>query len=262
MESPPVPKKQLKKIYNEVSAYLRALLKKDMHDNKFIIFSQVRTGSHLLTDLLNCHPDIFCAGEIFHHDAVRAKLFFPMLYIKGRIVRFEKRFHGFQSKPYQIKRQHSDQKESLTIFHKNGWKIIHLQRRNILRQQVSGMLAQQRQQWNTTKENPFVKSKFIIDSKKLIKEIQQGENSTLQDKEMLATLPYYLEVIYEDDLLNSEQHQKTADRVFEYLGIDSVPVKAKLIKASTDRLSDSIENYDEIVSSISKTKYAKFLDEK
>jgi len=257
-------KQELIKIHNEVSAYLWALLKKDKPDNKFIIFSQFRTGSHLLTNLLNCHPNVFCAGEIFLNNLVRKKLFFPMLYIKGKMVRFEKHVYGFQLKSYHINKLHFifDRKEFLTTLHKNGWKIIHLQRRNLLRQTISGMVARQRQQWNTTKEKPFLKSKFLIDSKKLIKGIQNRENLKLQEKEMLVQLPYCLEVIYEDELLNSEQHQKTADRVFEYLGVDSVPVKTTLIKASSDKLSDMIENYEEVSSVISKTKYAKFLDDK
>lgn len=239
------------------------MLKKDQHDNKFIIFSQGRSGSNLLTDLLNCHPDIFCEDEIFHKNLVRRKLFFPMLYIRGQTVKVKEKNYGFQLKPlHLIKSTFISPEKIMTTLHKNGWKIIYLQRRNLLRQVISIMIGMQRQQWHGTQKEPFVKYNFFIDSKKLIKEIQRRENLTLQQKKMLAHISSNFERNYEDDLLKSEQHQKTADRVFEYLGLDSVPVKTKLIKASSDRLSDMIVNYEEIVSTISKTKYAKFLDEK
>lgn len=69
-----------------------------------------------------------------------------------------------------------------------------------------------------------------------------------------------LPLIYERDLLNSEQHQKTLDTIFSYLDTYSVPVKSKLKKISTHNLADDIINYEEVVDFIQATKYHHFLE--
>ena len=50
--------------------------------------------------------------------------------------------------------------------------------------------------------------------------------------------------------------------VFDFLGIDSVPIKTKMAKtAASSNLSDIIENYEEVERVISQTPYAHFLEE-
>ncbi|BAQ64670.1 hypothetical protein GM3709_1435 [Geminocystis sp. NIES-3709] len=95
---------------------------------------------------------------------------------------------------------------------------------------------------------------------KKIEEIQNLENSLQKEKELLQEIPH-LEITYEDHLLPTEHHQETLNIIFEYLGVKCFPVTAKLTRISTDNLSDSIENYEEIYNAISQTKYAHFLEE-
>ncbi len=38
---------------------------------KFVIYGQSRSGSTLLVELINTHPDVQCDGELFNEDAAR-----------------------------------------------------------------------------------------------------------------------------------------------------------------------------------------------
>jgi len=191
---------------------------------------------------------------------VNKTIFFPTLYIKGRAVRFENSTYGFELKPYHLERQHLNLKKWMVKLDRNGWKIIHLQRRNVFLQAISFLIAKQRNQWKDRLDNPLKGSKFYINSDKLIKEIQKRESCLVRENKALEQL-HYITITYEDDLLKAEQHQKTAERVFEYLGVDSVSVKTKYKRTTSDNMSDFIENYEEIVSVISQTKYEKFMDD-
>ena len=80
----------------------------------------------------------------------------------------------------------------------------------------------------------------------------------MKEKKIIEALPH-ITIAYERDLLSAEQHQATADKIFDYLGLASVAVKTKCVRTSSDNLADFIENYEEVVNVISQTKYAKFL---
>jgi len=252
-------KRDLRKVLFEIVNYGIALTK-NVHNKKFVILAGPRTGGHLLIDLLNSHPQIYCEGEILHPNRVN-KLFSLPLYIKGRTARIEKNVvHGFKVDINQIKRQKIEPQPFLSHLHHKNWKIIYLQRRNLLLQAISLHIAIARNQWSDTSATPLINSKFTIDSDQLIQNIQKRESCCLEEREVLAQLPH-ITICYDDELLKAEQHQKTADRIFEYLGVDSVPVQTNLARTSTDNLSDFLENYDEIISVLNKTKYAKFLTE-
>lgn len=255
-----IRKTSLKKIVSgfkrrgrEILAYIRAWLKRaNIPDNKFVIFAQGRTGSWLLYDLLNLHPEIHCDKEI-----LSKKVFSPKLHVKGRCLRWPKVVYGFHVQIYQLmETQKIDPKKFLSNLHKNGWKIIYLRRLNILRQSVSVIIAQTRQKYYDTSANPL--KGIYIECDELIGWLERREINLMKEKEALDGLPH-IRIVYEEDLLRAEKHQKTLDTIFDYLGISSVPVKTKLARISSDQMPDFIQNYEEVVCVISKTKYAKFL---
>ena len=79
-----------------------------------------------------------------------------------------------------------------------------------------------------------------------------------KEKIALRNIPH-LTIIYEKDLLESENHQATLDRIFELLNIPSVMVKTKYSKTTPSKLSDIVKNYEELKEVIGKTEFAKFL---
>ena len=63
-----------------------------------------------------------------------------------------------------------------------------------------------------------------------------------------------------DNKLNTKNHQKTADKAFNYLRLETFPMQTNLKKISSDNLDDDILDYSEIVDFIRQTQYAHFLD--
>ena len=78
--------------------------------------------------------------------------------------------------------------------------------------------------------------------------MRQREVNRTQEISALASLPF-LELVYEGDLRCSDQHQSTAQRIFEYLDLKPVTVTSSLKRLGADEITDQIENYDETVGS-------------
>jgi LPS sulfotransferase NodH len=254
---------EFKRVRGEIFSYLLALFKKTKEpDSKFIIFSKGRTGSNLLRTLLNSHPEIVCEGDIFLRLYVR--ILSLKLYIKGRIAKNPTNVYGFQLKLTQLERQKIDAKQFLSYLHENGWKIIYLSRKNLFRRIISAKVANSRHQWlyHDSKSGSDYSTSFKIhlDGEKLLTSLEKAEISELKDKALLEQLPY-LEIFYEDDLLKAEQHQKTADKIFDFLGVQSASIETNMVRTPYQNLAEVIENYDEIAALLSKTKYAHYLEE-
>ena len=79
------------------------------------------------------------------------------------------------------------------------------------------------------------------------------------EAEWLGPLPH-LTMVYEDDLLRVDARQPSLDRAFEFLGLQSVPVRTQYARLTGDRLEDVVENYEEIVSILKGTPYARIDD--
>ena len=220
-----------------------------------MIYGQGRSGSELLCNLLDLHPQVQCDTEIlFHH------VFFPKLFIEGKCAVCHKEAYGFKVKVYQLRDdQKLDPRQFLIDMLDDGWKIIHLQRDNILRQVISLLAARQRKVFHIkSKTKSPSPEKIRVDCNKVLSEIKQREDYQEEDNKVLEGLPH-ITVVYENDLLREQDHQKTVDRIFEYLDIHSVPVQTNFVRLTPNHLSDLVENYDELVGIISQSKYAHFL---
>ncbi len=243
----------------EIAAYSRALLQKNqIPEQKFVIFGHGRSGSTLLVQLLNNQPKIYCEEEILN-GRFYGEILFPSLCVKGRSAKFPSKVYGFKVKIYQlIEDQNIEPEKFILNLFRDGWKIINLKRNNLLRNEISTLVAYSRDKWHSTSESSLNNKKITIAPEQLLEGIERREIYQIKEQEILKNIDH-IKVIYEEDLLPAENHQKTCDRIFNYLGLDSVPVKTKLVKTTSNQLSDVIENYEEVVEKLSQTKYAKFL---
>ncbi|MBW4576551.1 MAG: sulfotransferase [Aphanothece sp. CMT-3BRIN-NPC111] len=244
-----------KKIYKHIEYLFK---KTELISKKFVIITQGRTGSTLLCDLINSHPDIHCDGEIFQvfaSEILDVKLYAKVIYI----INNNHRAYGFKVLPYQLIQEGINPRLFLCYIHKNNWNIIYLKRHNLFRHTVSLMIAQKRNTWQDTSNNPLNNYRYYLDTSQIIALMKDKEIKLEEEKKYLNELPY-LSLTYEDDLLKAEQHQNTANKVFNYLEFSSVPVKTEFCRTTSDRLSDFIENYEEVVKAVSQTKYAHFLE--
>jgi hypothetical protein len=65
-----------------------------------------------------------------------------------------------------------------------------------------------------------------------------------------------LNLVYEDDLLDPESQQRTADRVCDYLGLPSARVQTDLVKIAPRSVADQLENFDEVAALLAQTRFA------
>ena len=209
-----------------------------------------------MVSLLDSHPEIRCELEIFNKKRPSIDDF-----LSHKVEQSPKPVYGFKVAHYQLDEiQQINPHHFLVDLHQQGWKIIHLQRRNILRQALSELIARYRGgKWHDETENPLARQKIPINCQDLLQKIDDVKWTVRQEKEFLQALPH-LPLIYEDHLLPPDQHQTTADTVASFLGLSSAPVNSSLARTTSDNLADFIENYDELVQVVRQSDYAHLLD--
>jgi len=73
----------------------------------------------------------------------------------------------------------------------------------------------------------------------------------IQEQELIEKYEH-LKINYEADLLNPESHQKTIDRICNFLSIPSNPVVSNFKKSNQFEYKEIILNYDEVLPIIEK----------
>jgi len=260
-----------KKKKNSLKKFIKNLKYKNLLDprlkypqSKFLIYTRGRTGSTLLTELLNCHPEIFCDVEIFNFLYSGSMVKFPGMYINScskRASAAGKKVYGFKVKISQLRYEHKydNYDEILYSLYGKGWKFLHLKRVNFLRHQLSNIISFQTNIYHLRKTDKDFKKKVTVSCDKLYKGIIYGEEVEKTEEENLKNIPHHT-VIYERDLLVNDRFQKTANDIFQFLGLKSFPVKSDLKRITQDRLEDVIENYKEVEDYFKNTKYEKYLN--
>ena len=252
----------------ECLTYLRHwVCRKHVPTKKFLILTHWRSGSELLIDLLNNHPYLHCDSEIFLEFVrlPRPTVLFPHWYMNGKSSGIKKKIYGFKLMSEQLsqilsRRWHGGANEFLNFLHTSGWKIIHLKRNNIFQKAVSSLVAQSTNKWHI-KEGDRLGEKITIDTDQLLTRMKSYEECMADEESYLKGIPH-LNIVYEEGLLEMSSHQTTMDAVYSYIGVPSVSAKTQLKRTIGDRLSDTIENYDEVYDVVRQSPYARFLHSK
>ncbi len=256
--------KNLKKKLNRKSKYINLLDASIAYpEKKFVIYTRGRTGSTVLSDLLNCHPDIFCDVEIFNFIYSNSKVAFPLKYIKSCSKRADlngKSVYGFKVKIAQLRIEHGYKNYDKILFklYEEGWKFIHLKRENHIKHKLSNILAAETNIYHI-KESDFQSDKKInVDCELLMASIKFSEEIETTEEENLRSIPH-LKLIYEKDISDNSKHQETANKVFRFLGLKEHPVKTEFKKVLPQDLKSILNNYDEVYNYFKGTKYSEFL---
>lgn len=236
-----------------------------------------RCGSSVLADLLNQHPDVRWAGELFEnmlpayyrmHSGKRA-----YHVIANSMYERKDKHYGFDSKylPEQQLRPELANKtpdEYVALLEKLGFNyFILLNRRNHLRRAVSVAIGSKTGQWNTFHAHDVKKTTARLDPERFI---SYGKEMTLKNyfrslDETYATLKKrlngnnLLELSYEDDIQKDPQiaYQKTC----HFLDIEPEPVTVRLQKINPQPISRLVENFEEVALSLKGTEYEWMLGE-
>lgn len=212
----------------------------------FVIVSQERTGSTLLSTLLSFHPRILTDMDIFYTPET-----WPTTRRTGRSLFSSRPVRGFKFKGAHAPLQASVHaaRTFLQTEHDAGLHVVRLQRHNLLRQTISSYMVGARNDlhaWKERGENGAPKTSSVaVDVDEVFERmVYFARLSRFQDR-MLDGIPH-LDISYESDLLDASEHQSTADHIFAHLGLDTHPVETQLRKLTPNNLAEVVANVDEL----------------
>ena len=257
--------------------------------NQFVIISGTRCGSHFLETALDAHPDIHCYNELFGQDIVRSPeiinffahwadwvardnrsllyQFRPAVivdylrYLRERVP--NAKHMGFDLKYYQI--SEIGALAFLPAFQE--CKIIHLCRRNILKQFISIVLNKQRANFGRRMhETGSVPQVQIALPNDLVQQLEDLEREALQFKELLEGYFPVLELYYEDLLENGETSsqgvaQSSLTRIYDFLEVQNrnCELHTKFHKMNSSNTSEIVQNFAEVKQMLRGTRFEKFI---
>lgn len=225
-------------------------------DRKFMIFGQGRTGSTLMTSLLSSHPQIFCDEEIFFYPRL-----FPYAYAERRAGCSNATAYGFKVKIYQIPDLLGKRvARFLDRFERMGYKIIYLQRKNVVLHSFSSHFALEAKAYHFKEGDTDREIRFQIAPETFI-ELCDGRMKHLENETRHLAGRDHLHITYEDDLQQSEGGWGAlSGKITPFLGVAPDQLTTPLRKSVQKPPSFYLENVDEIYAALKKTSFAEHAD--
>jgi hypothetical protein len=136
-------------------------------------------------------------------------------------------------------------------------RIIHLKRRNTLRELLSLKRAQQTNEWYTTVETEDIAAPIMLDYDECAREFEYAKNIKEHFDKFFAKSTV-LEVNYEDLAQGAD---KEMGRVQHFLGIKARKLSPLVVKQSHRPLPEAIANYDELRAAFLGTGWEHFFED-
>lgn len=238
--------------YKTVKSFTTDFLLGHRNYKKFVIISDSRTGSTLLMQLLNSHPEILAFGEEFK-------------YLKGSSCRqvwdkiYRKRPKKIQWVGFKLFYVHpssgNDREVWELIQQDTEIVIIHLTRKNILRSYVSKQIGLKTRKWTENVNHPHQireeDKKVKLNAVKCLKNFE-SISTYIEDTEQRFKDHQIIPVVYEE--LDKDK-QATMDRIFRELKVPDLKVSTCMKKQNPEKLEDLILNFPELKKEFAGTKW-------
>ncbi len=227
---------------------------------RLVIFGQGRTGSTLLESLLCSTGHFRPHGELLRTN--NGEVRYPIQFVYGLSKQTPNENFIFHVKLYQLTRNRRhpiDPAAFLNTLYNDGWKVIYLRRRNKARHALSNLVREHRglaHKLNDDKEA----IKLFVNCKQFVEKVEVRFRNDKAEEEALANIKYH-EVVYEEDLEKPHSHQKTVDRILDYVSLEKREAFTTHRKINTQSLEELIVNYDEFVDQLNKQGWLRFLDD-
>jgi len=235
-----------------------------------VILTTQRTGSTFLVECLRSHPEIECAGEILIGVpevilGPRYRGRFQSLYKLWNIAktgawlpgnRMERFFSSGEAKVRVFKAMYNQLANPFALRYLRGHKeirVIHLCRENLLKVHVSRLLMPKRLQLQAT--SPVEPVWVHVDPAKAIAAMRKAQERH-EYFERLFERHARLPISYEKLIDGASLQADSARRICDFLGVAQYPMKSKLVKVNPESLRDTVTNYDELASVVSRTEFA------
>lgn len=219
---------------------------------RFAIVSVGRSGSTMLQHLLDSHPEVRCHGEeITKHPCVWSTQFGNLS--MEQFLR-DVRFVGpFRAIGIRMMIEHSlDFPETWDVLHRLGCRLIVNTRRNKLNQYISMKLARATGDWSS--RGLYPETRIRLDPDDFIAHARAWALLEAQTAAVLDRFPT-MTVSYEAVLQG-----EGIDEMQRFIGVELQTLRTDTVKARWQRREDVVENWDEVVSVLSRTRWAPCLD--
>ncbi len=245
----------------------------------FVVLFLDRSGSSHLCSLLDSHPQISCGAEEF---TIRKKEShgndLPVREIHARrteiidpspqqtIQHLESIFSrsrwaaGFKYK-YPLQLQRFPEVFEWLVGRKSDVRVIHLDRKNLLRKAVSRQILEQLRRHPAFRRDraELLFSAVTMDVDDLLGQLHRARNQRQELQQLASQFHHCLSIEY-DDL-----HRNAADvgrRLETFLEVEvGHPLRSRFRKVTPERLSDAIQNFPEVAAAIRKSEFAEMLDD-
>ncbi len=221
--------------------------------HRFVLFGAEFTGARIVIDLLRRVVIDVRYGSLPPTWTVAPLLeqrhFFPLRHIQRHESASSDYVFGFKLSATDLITTHRMNEPSrfMAILYEQGYKVIHLQRRDLMRHAIAVLKARQ----------PHSRH---INPQELIATLKHLDEQRIAEAAIVSQVPH-LTITYESDLLDPNMHDATAQRLCRFLDLKQRQQMKSAIKLVHQRISDLIANYDEVCSTLEHSDYAYVLTE-
>lgn len=248
---------------HQFRAYARTVVSigRPLPPTRFVVFGQGRSGSTLLTRILHSGPRTVCDEELLRRPVLRPNRWVESWARRAGAEGAE--VYGFKVKIYQlsIDQRIDDSGVWLRQMSDDGWRVIYLVRRNVVRQVLSNFVMAETRRGHANNDDDWTLPKVQVDLAQFRSGVEGRVHLGKLEETALANIDH-LAIEYERDLLHANAHGDTLDRIRDFLGVERVPIEhPDLRRTSSDDLRTTIANYDEFAASLAGTPWAAMLDQ-
>jgi LPS sulfotransferase NodH len=231
---------------------------------RFVIITSGRSGSELLTSVLDSHPAIVSEGEILQRPRR-----YPALYLRGHALRMVLRarrgrfipsVHGWKLITNHV-RWHPevfpDPRAFIEHLAADG-EIVHLRRRNLLNQALSLVHAELSQYHARRGEARATFEPRAIEPERLLAQLYHYDDDDRWLTKLVADIPH-IDLTYEDDLVDEHAQQVTANMLFRELGVPPAEIDAELFKVAPPDPRERVSNLVDVTRALAGTRYEEYL---
>lgn len=246
---------------------------------KFALIGHQRTGTHFFAASLRCAPEVYLYDEVLmpllEENSAGQGLFFP--YFKEALNKdwsnllltnfytfdrvFKKFFDEYSDKAEQSVVGFDLKLDQMQTFPRLFWslqdwgfKFIHLVRRNYLARMASHLVMNQRMAIGDTDLHYSRQGNHTVRmdvDQTIWWMLDDVEANRAAQQKLRHAGDRYMQVFYEE--IASSENERVLSSVFEFLGVSPPKrIEATTIKQATKHLSETIENYDEIIAEINR----------
>lgn len=219
--------------------------------HKFLILCRARSGSTLLTQLLNAHEDVACGREV-----MARRVLFPRSYLNRLARKSVTPAYGAKLLSYQMVQVQrlADPAGFLRDLAVDGFRFIHVER-DSFSQTLSLRMAQQSRVFHQSTRTDVGKKSWQrgsdsathapveIDIEDFARRLEWSRMLMDYERHCLRDLPH-LKISYETDLQSQEAQQATANRIFDFIGVPQASVSGGVKKLLPTDPRAVIANYD------------------